>query len=143
MVCQMHFGEGGKGRVRVLLGHSKRALTSPPRGKKKVPRLTAAQVEALDAVDLLAASDDLRLDYELRPGDIQLLHNHSILHARSTFTDFAEPWRKRHLLRLWICPENGIPLPEGFAERYGSVSVGDRGGIRVSGATLNMPLYPS
>jgi len=35
-------------------------------------------------------------------GDIQLLSNHTILHARTDYEDFLEPERKRHLLRLWI-----------------------------------------
>ena len=35
-------------------------------------------------------------------GDIQLLSNHSILHARDEFEDFDEPERKRRLLRVWL-----------------------------------------
>ena len=42
----------------------------------------------MDLVDELAASDLLRMDYDLQPGDLQLLHNHTILHARSAFEDF-------------------------------------------------------
>jgi len=36
--------------------------------------------------------------------DIQLLHNHTILHARSAYEDWPEVERKRHLLRLWLSP---------------------------------------
>jgi hypothetical protein len=36
------------------------------------------------------------------PGDIQLISNHVILHARSEYQDWPEPARKRHLLRLWL-----------------------------------------
>ena len=54
----------------------------------EVPRLTPAQIAAMDLVDELAASDLLRMDYDLQPGDLQLLHNHPILHARSAFEDF-------------------------------------------------------
>ena len=53
-----------------------------------MPRLTPAQIAAMDLVDELAASDLLRMDHDLRPGDLQLLHNHTILHARSAFEDF-------------------------------------------------------
>jgi hypothetical protein len=45
--------------------------------------------------------------------DIQLLHNHTILHARSAYEDWPEVERKRHLLRLWLSPP-GRPLPPGF-----------------------------
>ena len=38
------------------------------------------------------------------PGDIQFLHNHTILHARSAYEDWLEQERKRHLLRLWLAP---------------------------------------
>jgi hypothetical protein len=78
--------------------------------------------------------------FQLAPGDIQLLHNHQILHARSAFTDWPQEERKRHLLRLWLSPENGRPLPEVFAERYGSTVPGSRGGIMCPGATPYVPL---
>ena len=51
-----------------------------------------------------------------------------IFHARSEFEDHSDDSLKRHLLRLWMCPEDGIELPEEFAERYGTVTGGDRGG---------------
>lgn len=104
------------------------------------PRLTPRQIEAMDLLDSLAADEDLRLDMDLEPGDMQFLHNHQILHARTAYEDYPEPERKRHLLRLWLSPPNGRPLPSVFAERYGTVEVGVRGGIRVPGATLSTPL---
>lgn len=66
------------------------------------PRLRPEQVELLDLIDQLAASDSLRLDMDFQPGDIQLLSNRVILHAREGYEDFPEPERKRHLLRLWL-----------------------------------------
>ena len=108
---------------------------------EEVPRLTPLQIEAMDMVDALANSDKLRLDMEFRPGDIQFLHNHQIVHARTAYEDWPEPERKRHLLRLWLAPSNGRPLPPGFEERYGNIEAGTaRGGIRVPGQTLPAPL---
>lgn len=75
-------------------------------------------------------------------GGIQLLHNHQILHDRTGYVDWPEPERKRHLLRLWLAPADGRPLPECYAPRYGSVEIGRRGGILVSGTTLTVPLQP-
>lgn len=106
----------------------------------EVPRLSRRQIEALDMLDALAARDDVRLDMNLRPGDMQFLHNHQILHARTAYEDYPEPERKRHLLRLWLSPPNGRPLPPVFAERYGSIEPGNRGGIRVPGVALEVPL---
>ena len=82
----------------------------------------------------------LHLDMEFEPGDIQLLHNHQILHDRTGFEDWPEPERKRHLLRLWLCPPDGRPLPPAFAARYGSVEIGNRGGIEVPGTRHCVPL---
>ncbi|QDZ23277.1 taurine catabolism dioxygenase TauD-like protein [Chloropicon primus] len=91
-----------------------------------VPPLDPLQVQALDLVERKA--EENALQQMLEPGDLQLLHNHTILHSRSEFVDAAgEP--PRHLLRLWICPPNGIALPKAFAERFGSVEVGNRGGL--------------
>jgi hypothetical protein len=105
-------------------------------------RLSPQEVEALDMFDALANDAELRLDMELRPGDMQFLHNHTILHDRTAFEDWKEPERKRHLLRLWLAAPGARPLPPAYAERYGSTIVGDRGGIICSGARLHAPLEP-
>ncbi len=39
---------------------------------------------------------------EFEPGDVQLLNNAKILHAREGYQDYDEPERRRHLLRLWL-----------------------------------------
>jgi hypothetical protein len=69
-----------------------------------------------------------------------LAHNHTILHARSAYEDWPEVERKRHLLRLWLSPPGARPLPPVFAECYGSLTIGDRGGIICKGALLHVPL---
>ena len=53
----------------------------------QVPRLTEKQEEALQFFNALARSDELRMDMDLQPGDIQLLYNHTMLHSRSAFDD--------------------------------------------------------
>ena len=69
---------------------------------KGVPQLTAEEHDLLDTYDGIAESPEFRLDMNFQPGDIQLLSNHTILHARTAFEDWPEPERRRHLLRLWI-----------------------------------------
>ena len=93
------------------------------------PRLGERQRAALDAFD--AALDDpaLHLEMDLEPGDVQLVHNHQLLHDRTAFIDDPDPARRRHLLRLWLCPPIGRRLPPAFAERYGSIEIGRRGGV--------------
>jgi alpha-ketoglutarate-dependent taurine dioxygenase len=95
----------------------------------EAPRLTSAHCEALDLFDSLAEDPALNLRMRLRPGDMQFVHNHVQLHDRTAFEDWPQPERRRHLLRLWLACPGARPLPEVFAQRYGSVTIGDRGGI--------------
>jgi hypothetical protein len=104
-----------------------------------VPALTPEQIEALDLFDALANDPALRFDMELRAGDIQFVHNHTLLHDRTAFEDWPESERKRHLLRLWLAPAKARPLPPVFAERYESVVPGERGGIVVPGMRYAVP----
>jgi hypothetical protein len=106
------------------------------------PRLGAAAREALDLFDALCEDPRLRLDIAFEPGDVQLLCNHAILHDRTAYEDWPEPARKRHLLRLWLCPPVGRRLPPEFATRYGSVEVGARGGVAPPGTVPIAPLEP-
>jgi hypothetical protein len=102
--------------------------------------LSAQQKEALDLLDALADDPALNLSMQLEAGDIQLVHNHTLLHDRTAFEDWPEPERRRHLLRLWLAPHEARPLPAVFAERYGSITPGDRGGVVVKGTRLVAPL---
>jgi hypothetical protein len=106
------------------------------------PRLTPQDYEALDLFDSLAEDPGLRIDMQLQAGDIQFVHNHTILHDRTAFVDFPEPENKRHLLRLWLSPPDARALPPAYAQRYGSTAIGDRGGIVVKGTRLHAPLEP-
>jgi len=103
-----------------------------------VAPLGPLQIQALDLFDELANDPALNLMMELQPGDMQFVHNHTILHDRTAFEDFLESERKRHLLRLWVAPPNARPLPEVYAERFGSVTPGDRGGIVVRGSRATL-----
>jgi hypothetical protein len=105
-------------------------------------RLTPEDHEALELFDDLANDKELHLDMELRPGDMQFLHNHTCLHDRTAFVDWPEPERKRHLLRLWLAAPGARPLPEAYAARYGSTTIGDRGGIICEKTQLHAPLEP-
>lgn len=88
-----------------------------------VPRLTAEERELLDVYDGIANSPAFYLDMELRSGDVQLLSNHTILHARTGFEDWPEPERMRHLLRLWLSVPEQRPLPERLRTLASLVSV--------------------
>jgi len=106
-------------------------------------RLTPEDVAALDMLVELAGDPELRLDMNFQPGDIQFLHNHTILHARTGYEDWQEADRKRHLLRLWLAPPGARPLPPVFAECYGDLTIGNRGGIVCQETRLHVPLVPA
>lgn len=103
-------------------------------------RLTPAHVEALDRFDALADEPALHLRMRLKPGDMQFVYNHGQLHDRTGFTDWPEPERRRHLLRLWLSAPGDRELPESFRQRYGAIEVGNRGGIITKGTRLHAPL---
>ena len=104
------------------------------------PRLKPEQIEVMDLIDEIIRDSDLVLPMSFEPGDIQILHNHQILHSRNDFENWPEPERQRHLLRLWVSPQNGRTLPDYFVPRWGSVTPGDRGGIIVPGAKRTVSL---
>jgi hypothetical protein len=124
------------------VGYTRRNINSSQR-HAEAPRLAPADVEALDLFDALANDAALRLDMAFEQGDMQFLHNHTILHDRTAYEDWPEPARKRHLLRLWLAPLDARPLPPAFETRYGNAVAGARGGIVCPGARLHAPLEPA
>ena len=71
-----------------------------------VPPFTQEEQELLDLYEEIAASPALRLDMQFEPGDVQLVSNHFVLHARTAYDDDPTPGRERHLLRLWLSLED-------------------------------------
>jgi len=104
-------------------------------------RLDDRQRAALDLFDAVLDDPALHLEMDLEPGDVQLVHNHQLLHDRTAFVDDPDPARRRHLLRLWLCPPVGRRLPPVFAQRYGSIEIGRRGGV-VSRVAPGITLAP-
>jgi hypothetical protein len=104
------------------------------------PRLHPQQVAALDLFDRLTDDPTLNFSMELQRGDMQFVHNHALLHDRTAFVDWPDPARRRHLLRLWLSPETGWPLPPVFAQRYGTLTPGQRGGVPSVDGTLRAPI---
>ena len=108
---------------------------------EELPRFTERQQEALDMIDAL--SEELRFDQTFEPGDMQFLHNHVIVHSRTSYDDYPEPDRRRHLLRLWLATPGGRPLTDAILDRYVGLKPGQRpAGIVVEGMELCTPLVP-
>jgi hypothetical protein len=110
----------------------------------EVPRITPALEAACDALDALADSPEIHLDMEFRPGDIQLVNNHWIMHSRTAYEDFPAPEQRRHLFRLWLACDDGPALPEIYTRVWqGATAKGRPAGIRVPGVPLSAPLDAS
>jgi hypothetical protein len=113
---------------RVTVIYQRRYIDSAQRFAD-APRLSDRQRAALDLFDAVLDDPAIHLEMDLEPGDVQLVHNHQLLHDRTAFVDDPDPVRRRHLLRLWLCPPIGRRLPPAFAERYGAIEIGRRGGV--------------
>ena len=102
--------------------------------------LTPKHIEALHMFDTLANDPNLYFGMQLEPGDMQWVYNHSQLHDRAGFLDWPDPTKRRHLMRLWLSMPDDRPLPEYYKQRYGSIEIGNRGGIITKETKLYAPL---
>lgn len=68
----------------------------------ELAQLSDAQRELLDLLEGIPREPGVALDMDFQPGDVQLLKNAVILHARTAYEDWDDPDEKRHLLRLWL-----------------------------------------
>ncbi len=128
--------EGPQGRLSMI--YQRQYIDSAQRFPD-APRLTPPLREALDVLDSLTNDPSLHFLMDLQAGDIQLVHNHTLLHDRTAFEDWPEPERRRHLLRLWLAPTEACALPPVYAQRYGNVAPGERGGVCLPTAPWNIP----
>jgi hypothetical protein len=103
-------------------------------------QLTKDHIAALDMFDALANDPAMHFGMRLEPGDMLFVYTPSQLHDRTGFTDWPTPEKRRHLLRLWLALPGDRVLPECFTQRYGSIEVGNRGGIVTAQTHLHAPL---
>jgi hypothetical protein len=80
----------------------------------ETPRLTAAQVEALDALDAICAEGGLALRMDLRPGDVLLFNPLLVWKRRAEALD-GEAGAVRQALRLLLVTPSSRALPHGLA----------------------------
>lgn len=112
-----NFGDKGPGFC-----FSRRPITGSPTSPRSpgVPRVTETQAEALDMVHFTALKHKVTM--RLQRGDIQLVNNLAIQHARNAFKD--SHFHKRHIMRLWLRNEDlAWETPNGlqktWIEKYG------------------------
>lgn len=91
------------------------------------------EVEAIDLFDEIAREPGNHITFPLEAGDLIVINNYVVMHARKAFEDYDEPARKRRLLRIWLDEQslrsvpaefnqmgaqNGIPYQEGRSCSY-------------------------
>ena len=81
-----------------------------------VPQLTEDQIAVLNLYDEVSQEQGLPIDMDFQPGDVQWLLNYAALHSRTSYVDFDEPERRRHLLRLWLKRDVNRPLVDKFGK---------------------------
>ena len=73
--------------------------------------LTPEQEKALDVLESLIRREDLRVEFNLEPGQMLFTNNGWILHNRTAFEDYVEIHRRRHSVRLWLSRRTLPPPP--------------------------------
>lgn len=93
--------------------------------------LSAIELAAVDSIYEIASREENKICVSIQAGDIQLLNNHMIFHAREPYEDFKDPAKKRLQLRLWLDLANGRELAPEFIDRY---NTGPKMGVTASEA---------
>jgi len=100
-----------------------------------VRKLTDAEHEAIQM--LMDVAQEVCFEMRFEPGDVQLLNNHVIYHARTAFKDDVSTGQDRLLMRLWLSMTNSRALPEDHAVLWGDIGAGKlRGGIAQPAAAI-------
>jgi Taurine catabolism dioxygenase TauD, TfdA family len=73
--------------------------------------LTQPELQALDLFDEVARAPENRIAFALDRGNMVVINNYTVLHARTKFTEFADPERRRRLVRLWLDAEGFRDIP--------------------------------
>jgi hypothetical protein len=76
--------------------------------------LSDDDVHALDLFDEVARMPEFRLEFDLERGDMLVINNYTIMHARAGFTNYPEPERIRRFVRLWPAGPNFRKVPAEF-----------------------------
>ena len=103
--------------------------------EKAGPPLTVQEDQVIDLIIELAERPNLQHRMRLEPGDVQIINNFTILHARDAYTDHEDGSGGRELQRMWYRFHRPRTIVPGYGDRY---NTGDRGGVAMgSGAQYN------
>jgi alpha-ketoglutarate-dependent taurine dioxygenase len=90
-------------RTGIAAGHKERGVP-----------LTAEDIAAFNLFDQIAKAPENRLSFYLERGEMMVINNYTVMHARSQFTNYPEPERQRRLIRLWLDAPGFRDVPKAF-----------------------------
>ena len=64
--------------------------------------LSQSEIWALDLFDEIATAPENQVRFSLERGDVLVLNNYTVLHARTRFIEHRDVARRRHLIRIWL-----------------------------------------
>jgi alpha-ketoglutarate-dependent taurine dioxygenase len=76
--------------------------------------LTGEDIAAFDLFDQIAKAPENRLSFYLERGEMMVVNNYTVMHARTQFTNYPEPGRERRLVRLWLDAPGFRDVPKQF-----------------------------
>lgn len=93
------------------------------------PRITPEQAAAVDAAEEVGRIPELHLEMPLEPGDLQLINNLTVAHARTAYTGESQG-QGRLMLRMHAAFGGSPELAPGYDAIFGSSKAGTyRGGL--------------
>ncbi|KXJ85736.1 hypothetical protein Micbo1qcDRAFT_221528 [Microdochium bolleyi] len=143
--CVFYLENTDEPQPRVMLRFDPNNVTSLARYNSgpdaEIPPLNEAQLHAIKVLEDTCLSESLHM--VLEPGDIQLLANWHVLHARTAYKDHAPGTvdeetglerPRRHLMRLWLStPEDEggwkLPYSDSRWKKRGGIQVGEQAPI--------------
>lgn len=111
---------------------------------EEAPKLTDEQQRATELFFSICNDPTFSVKIPFEPGDFQFVHNHVVFHSRTSFEDWPDPSKKRHLMRIWISLPDGRELHPAIAERWVHIERGTvRGGVNIPNRkALTIPMEP-
>lgn len=111
---------------------------------EEAPKMTDQQWQAAELFFSICSDPEFSVKVPFEPGDFQFVHNHVVFHSRTSFEDWPDQAKKRHLMRIWISLPDGRELHPAIAERWVHIERGTvRGGVNIPNRrALTIPMEP-
>jgi alpha-ketoglutarate-dependent taurine dioxygenase len=90
-------------RTGIAAGHRERGVP-----------LTGQDIAAFNLFDEIAKAPENRLSFFLERGEMMVINNYTVMHARTQFTNYPEAERQRRLIRLWLDAPGFRDVPKEF-----------------------------